>query len=289
MYTTQVKTAALPVERWLRDYRTPERFRDACSACPDYGRVWSCPPGVPEAERLFAPFSTVSVIGVSVIYSQRTRAAADTPEHTELIRQSTYGQVKKALMASLLELERELPGSWSVAAGRCEQCRRCTRRDGLPCRRPERLRFSFSAFGFDLGRMAEELLGLRLLWAARGLPEYTVALAAFLHPGDARPGLSCAVRPQRPWPVLREEALGLLRRMGFHVEQGQPAGGRRRDRAVDLDGRSYELVFDEPVRETPRFRLRLSCVTGSPVRMEQMAGALGSALPELAPLCVPER
>ena len=56
MYTTQVKTAALPVARWLDAYCRPERFRDACQACPDYGKVWSCPPGVPDARTAFAPF-----------------------------------------------------------------------------------------------------------------------------------------------------------------------------------------------------------------------------------------
>ena len=51
---------------------------------------------------------------------------------------------------------------------------------GRVCRRPERLRYSFSAFGFDLTGLARDQLGLELLWAKDGLPEYNVALAAFL-------------------------------------------------------------------------------------------------------------
>ena len=67
MYTTQVKTAALPVARWLDAYCRPERFRDACQACPDYGKVWSCPPGVPDARTAFAP-TEVSISSVTALF-----------------------------------------------------------------------------------------------------------------------------------------------------------------------------------------------------------------------------
>ena len=79
-----------------------------------------------------------------------------------------------------LAFERVSPGAVTVAAGRCEQCEVCTRLQDLPCRRPERMRYSFSAFGFDLTALAKEQLGMDLLWAGEGLPEYNVAIAAFL-------------------------------------------------------------------------------------------------------------
>ena len=84
------------------------------------------------------------------------------------------------LLETLLALEQTRSGAWTIAAGRCELCARCARRDGLPCRNPERMRYSFSAFGFDLAALARQELGIELLWAANGLPEYDVALAAFL-------------------------------------------------------------------------------------------------------------
>ncbi|MFR3322843.1 MAG: hypothetical protein ACLTSZ_19260 [Lachnospiraceae bacterium] len=43
------------------------------------------------------------------------------------------------------------------------------------------MRFSYSGLGFDLGRIAEEVLGIPLLWQKQGLPEYNVAIASFLH------------------------------------------------------------------------------------------------------------
>ena len=38
------------------------------------------------------------------------------------------------------------------------------------------MRYSFSAFGFDLAALARRELGIELLWAANGLPEYDVAM-----------------------------------------------------------------------------------------------------------------
>ena len=181
MYTTEVRVKALPVKEWLSRYCFPDRFRDACRACPDYGRNWSCPPGVPPAEELLRGCRTVCLIGVKVVYdqAQRDRALA-SPEAADQVREASYGVVKKALLEALLQLEQAVPGACTVAAGRCEQCEKCSRIDGQPCRRLERLRYSFSAFGFDLTAIARDQLGLELLWTKEGLPEYNVAVAAFV-------------------------------------------------------------------------------------------------------------
>ena len=175
-----VTSAVLPVERLLGEYCFPERFRPACWSCPDYGNDWSCPPGVPSAAKALAPFRTARVLGLRVFYDADARRSAVTDQQTEALRRQIYGPAKRCLLESLLELERARPGSWTIAAGRCELCPRCARRDGQPCRMPERMRYSFSAFGFDLGALARQELGIELQWAAHGLPEYDVALAAFL-------------------------------------------------------------------------------------------------------------
>ena len=151
MYRTEVKVAALPVAEWMKRYCFPGRFLDSCKQCPDYGRVWSCPPGVPEAGDYLGAYRMAHIIGVKVLYDDGERARAlRSPKEAETVRQETYGVVKKALLQD------------------------------LPCQRPERMRYSFSAFGFDLTALAKEQLGMDLLWAGEGLPEYNVAIAAFL-------------------------------------------------------------------------------------------------------------
>lgn len=58
----------------------------------------------------------------------------------------------------------------------------CTRREGLPCRHPDKVRPSLESMGFDIGKTAKELFGLELKWASYGmLPEYYVLVGAVMY------------------------------------------------------------------------------------------------------------
>lgn len=180
-YRTEVNVKSLSVKDWIGQYCFGDAFKEYCRQCPDYGRVWSCPPGVPKVSEYLMPYEMVYVVGVKVIYSDALKMSANSPDRTEQARQSSYGKVKRTLMEALLALEEIFPDSLTVSAGRCEICARCTREDGgRPCRYPAHLRYSFSGFGFDLCMIARDLLGFDLLWSSEGLPDYNVAVAAFL-------------------------------------------------------------------------------------------------------------
>lgn len=180
LFTTELVTKAIPVPKFFENYCRPETFLPLCKDCPDYGRAWSCPPEPPDRE-IYKKFQIAMLLGVKVIYSKEAlERALISPEETEAVRVESYGYVKRRVIETLLALERQFPPSLTIAAGRCELCERCTRLDGLPCRKPESLRYSFSALGFDLGKISEELLETPLLWASRGLPRYNMAIYAFL-------------------------------------------------------------------------------------------------------------
>ena len=74
------------MERLLGEYCFPERFREACRACPDYGNDWSCPPGVPSAAEALRPFRTAHVLGMQVFYDAQTRREVSTAEGAEAVR-----------------------------------------------------------------------------------------------------------------------------------------------------------------------------------------------------------
>ena len=94
----EVKVVTLPVEEWLEQYCVSEKFAGACESCPDYGKVWSCPPGLPSAKELFTSFDRVHLIGMKVVYRKETRKAATTPEKTDRLRAATYGKAKRVLL-----------------------------------------------------------------------------------------------------------------------------------------------------------------------------------------------
>lgn len=181
-YQTEVCVREISVQRLLETYYDPVTLHACCRGCPEYKQRWSCPTGVPETREFFSPYSRVYLIGVKVTYSEALRRSSRCPNNLEPIRRRTFGEVKLALHDLQLGLERFIPGATSIAAGRCEQCAECTRPMGLPCAKPERMRYSFSAFRFDLGRIAKEEFGMPLKWDSAGLPAYNVILAAVLVP-----------------------------------------------------------------------------------------------------------
>lgn len=180
MYTTDIITKEISAADLYDLYCNPEKFLPFCKECPDYSRVWSCPPGVPNS-KVFEKYRYATIIGVKVSYSESARKAAEkSPEDTEKVRADTYGRVKHKVLNALLKAEKLTTPSYTIAAGRCEICERCARMDGLVCRNPLALRYSFSAYGFDLGRISQELLNIPLVWANKGLPQYNMAIYAFL-------------------------------------------------------------------------------------------------------------
>lgn len=180
LYKTEVTTNEIPSAELFDKYCIPDKIVPLCRDCPDYARAWSCPPGIPNSDS-FRRYPYAAIVGVKVIYSDDALTqAADSPEAAEAVRADTYGKVKRKVLSALLSAEKLSPPSYTIAAGRCEICGRCARIDGLACRNPWALRYSFSALGFDLGRISEELLGIPLLWADKGLPPYNMAIYAFL-------------------------------------------------------------------------------------------------------------
>lgn len=182
MYQIETKVKTIPVPQWLAEYCRPDEFTKLCELCPQYGKNWACPPHMPSAERLSEKYRYVQVIGLKVLYDESVRKEAErSPQKTEELREQTYGEAKKKMLQALLLLEQQFPESLTIMAGGCTLCSRCARADGKLCRHPEKMRFSYSGLGFDLGRIAEELLEMPLLWQNTGLPEYNVAIASFLH------------------------------------------------------------------------------------------------------------
>lgn len=182
MYKIQVRVKTMDVSEWLEKYCHPEKFVPLCKGCPEYERNWSCPSGTPNAKDLEKEYRHVQIIGLKVLYDEQIREESLLgPDREEELRQKTYGVAKKEMQQVLLAMEESFSRSLTIMAGKCEFCSRCARIDGKPCVHPEWMRYSFSGLGFDLGKIAEEVLDMPLLWQNGGLPEYNVAVAAFLH------------------------------------------------------------------------------------------------------------
>lgn len=182
IYTTEVKVVSVPLEQVFKKYYNPQRFLDYCKECPSYGRVWSCPPGVPDTVRYLSGYDTIRLIAVKVIYDSQTVKLSKTlpAEEINLLMDLSYGKVKEAMRETILSVRNLIEHSIAVAAGECKICNHCARVENKPCRFPDRSLYSFSALGFDLSKISTEILNIPILWESKGLPEYIVALAALV-------------------------------------------------------------------------------------------------------------
>ena len=109
-----------------------------------------------------------------------------TPEYIERRRRKALRQslnVEKARMSqALFRLEEKFPGSVSLSAGSCSLCHdNCTRPDGLPCRYPDKLRYSIESLGGNVGLTLSQCMGIDLEWMEEGrLPHYFVLVSGLL-------------------------------------------------------------------------------------------------------------
>ena len=92
---------------------------------------------------------------------------------------------KERMMDALLGLERETPGSLALSAGGCTLCSDCTRPEGQPCRKPEKMRYSIDALGGDLSETMERYFHRPISWSRNGeVPEHLTVVGGLLVGGE---------------------------------------------------------------------------------------------------------
>lgn len=180
MYHTTITTNSLPMTEFIKRYQDQEKFMAYCKECPNYSTLWSCPPLQFTANELLQDFNYINLIAVKVIYTEETIKSAVTPEKVKEITTNSLREVKTRLAETVLDLEGEFSGSIGLASGGCHLCVDCTRPDDLPCRIPEKMRYSLDSFGFDLTAITAELLQIELKWPQNGLPEYYTLIHALM-------------------------------------------------------------------------------------------------------------
>lgn len=174
--------AELPVEQFLRECVDVPRFLEQCRACPNYEKVWSCPPFSFKPEELWGNYDSILLLGRVI----------ETPETMREVRFSSsqalgeagralLRQDKREMLLELLEMEKQTPGSRALSAGSCDFCADCGRVRGEECRNPGVMRYSLETLGADVGKALELYFDQKLLWGWEGqLPEYFILLGGLL-------------------------------------------------------------------------------------------------------------
>lgn len=174
MYTIDKFEKTIDVPDYIEGYVNVEEFEECCKACPNYGKIWSCPSYDFKAENVWRDYSELLVVARKINF----QGEISQEEAMEIML-----KVKAEMAAELFAREASEPGSMSLSAGSCDLCSEegCTREEGLPCRYPEKMRYSVESLGGNVGLTVSKLLGIRLEWIEEGkVPSYFVLVGGLL-------------------------------------------------------------------------------------------------------------
>ena len=172
--------ASITVKDYLQAYRDADRFIELCKECQNYGTCWVCPPYDFNTTTLLTKYANAYIIGTIITPDAAVRS--NSIDETKRMSHMLLADARTLIDEKLLMLESVYADSCSFFAGTCFACpnESCTRILGKPCFKPDKIRYSLEAFGFDIGKTASELLQVELKWSHDGmLPEYFTLVSGF--------------------------------------------------------------------------------------------------------------
>ncbi len=159
----------------LNQHYNPEQVEGYCQQCPNYGRVWSCPPHSFTGISYTKPYNYVLLIAEKIY-----PPANAGPDMLNEVFQKTRRSFGNRLIALS---QKHSEQAEVLIAGNCYQCEVCRRETGEPCQKAESLKYSLEAVGYEVGPIAENLLEVPLRWKGKkgsDQPQYLTTVAAVL-------------------------------------------------------------------------------------------------------------
>lgn len=164
--------------RLAADFYDAEKFLPFCRACPNFGKMYSCPPfeSVPSAFSDANAKCTLLLAEISTADFAR-RDGESVADFTKRISDCVRGDFDKYLLA---EEAADPARRLAFFAGSCANCPivPCPRGAKKKCPRPEFVRPSLEAYGFDVAGIIREFFGKELEWTAKEKPPQTLRLLA---------------------------------------------------------------------------------------------------------------
>ena len=188
-YFVEYRKSSMLLTSFRQKYQNREKYMAYCRECPRYNTVWSCPPLAFDVGAYLGRFAWVNVLCAKIVPSSRVITDADTPEKIKAVGWEMLLSVKLDMEEKLRRLEKSLPGSVSLSSGGCNLCKACSRRDGIPCRQPDKMRYSLDAFGFDLTAITKDMFDIDILWCKERLPDYFTLIHGILTTDEMSDGL----------------------------------------------------------------------------------------------------
>lgn len=169
-YKTERYEAVVSVPEYVEACVDVQEFLPFCQACPNYNQTWSCPEFDFDPYDYWKKYQTFRIIGIKIIIPDEIAGKTWSQEECGKMIEEMLWKEKKKLSDELYELEKEYPGSISLSAGTCQICGagNCSKKEGQPCRFPEKLRYSIESLGGNVGLTVTKYLKQQLEWIEEG-------------------------------------------------------------------------------------------------------------------------
>ena len=171
-YSVEYRKNSMPLPDFRQKYQDREKYIVYCRECSRYDTTWSCPPLSFDVDAYLERFSWIGVLCAKINLTEEVIAEADTPEKIKSVGREILLSVKLGMEEKLRRLEKDIPGSVSLSSGGCNLCAECSRKDDVPCRQPDKMRYSLDAFGFNLTAITKDMFDIDILWCKDRLPDY---------------------------------------------------------------------------------------------------------------------
>lgn len=164
----------------LVKYFEGERLAQVCKeGCRNYGQKWSCPPYASPFLRIVEKYSYAFML----VFSTQMKYYWDV-KNKYLAVKAANATLKTTIEKCTRDLETYMKG-YSLLSGSCRQCKPCQCKKGLPCKHPDKMRYSMEAAGLNVQRLTIDFLDHELLWYKnKTLPEYTSTATLILFDQD---------------------------------------------------------------------------------------------------------
>ena len=184
-YTVERCETTVPVKEYVEQCVDVAAFLECCRQCGNYDQTWACPSFDFDVIQYWEKYRSFHIIGLKLRLSEKLRQKTLTEKEQEEVISRILWKEKAKLSEELFAEEKKYPGSISLSAGSCQNCRKgtCTRLEGTPCRFPEKMRYSIEALGGNVGLTVTKYLKQELEWIQEGrLPEHFMLVSGLLLP-----------------------------------------------------------------------------------------------------------
>lgn len=139
--------------------------RNLCkTGCTNYGNKWSCPP---YSRKITELLLTNDYDGAIIICGYINLNDMNYINNSYQRIKAANMILKSKCEKMVRQLEKKL-GGYSLLSGSCNLCKPCYKKRGLPCKKPDTMRYSLESTGINVELLMEKYCNHKLLWYKKG-------------------------------------------------------------------------------------------------------------------------